>query len=238
MTAALVLTVLTAFISFVAPAYAPKRKLPIYSVETDKKVVALTFDCAWENSDTDRLIQILSKNDIKATFFTTGDFCNRYPLDIERLSKEGHSIQNHSYAHPHVENIEREKLIKDTKACDEIIEKLTGKLTTLYRAPYGEYSDSMLTVFEQDLGHKVIQWDCDSRDWQGRTAEDMAKTVLGKVGNGSIILFHNDTKNTPEALEIIIPTLKEKGYSFVLVEELIYKDSYTLDHTGRQFLSR
>lgn len=141
-----------------------KRKLPIYGVNTDEKVIALTFDCAWENSDTDRLMDILSRSGVKATFFATGDFCKRYPEDIKRIFNEGHDIQNHSYAHPHVENIAAEKLIADTNKCDSIIEDLTGVRPTLYRAPYGEYSDGMLTVFEAQLGHKVIQWDCERHD--------------------------------------------------------------------------
>lgn len=137
------------------------RKLPIYAVKTDKKQLALTFDCAWENSDTTELLEILSQNKIKATFFATGDFCERYPEDIKLLADNGHSIQNHSNKHPHVENIEENKLIEDTVACDEIIEKLTSKKPSLYRAPYGEYSNKMLTVFEDTLLHKVIQWDVD-----------------------------------------------------------------------------
>lgn len=232
--AALTLTALTAFVGLVAPTHATKRKLPIYSVETTDKKVALTFDCAWENSDTDILLKILSTSNIKATFFVTGDFCSRYPDDIKKIAQAGHSVQNHSYTHPHVENISPEKLIADTKACDEIITNLTGVVPTLYRAPYGEYSDSMLTVFEQDLKHQVIQWSCDSVDWKGKTAEAMVNTVLAKANEGGIILFHNDTKNTPQAIEQVIPALTSKGYSFVLVQDLIYKDNYTIDHTGRQ----
>ncbi|MFZ2539146.1 MAG: polysaccharide deacetylase family protein [Oscillospiraceae bacterium] len=210
------------------------KKLPIYAVNTEEKKIALTLDCAWENSDTQTLIELFEKNSIKATFFMTGDFCERYPDDVKLIYAKGHAIENHSYNHPHVASISAEKLLEDTNKCDEIIMNLTGKKPTLYRAPYGEYSNSMLDTFEKSLQHKVIQWDVDSIDWKGREAPEMVETVIKKVKNGSIILFHNDTKNTPQALEQIIPQLKGEGYEFVLVNDLIYQDNFRLDHEGRQ----
>lgn len=212
----------------------PGKKLPIYGVKTEEKKIALTFDCAWEASDTDVLLSLLEQNDVKATLFATGDWCDRHPEDVKAFSAAGHDIQNHSYAHPHVASISEEKLIEDTKKCDEVIEQLTGKKPTLYRAPYGEYSDAMLTVFEEKLGHQVIQWGCDSVDWRGREAADMVETVLKKVRPGGILLFHNDTKNTPAALRQLLPELKGQGYEFVLVRDLVYPDGYTLDHEGLQ----
>lgn len=213
---------------------AKNRKLPIYGVETEEKKIAISFDCAWENSDTDILLDILERYQVKSTFFATGDFCERYPEDIKKMAGAGHSIQNHSNKHPHVENIEKEKLIEDTTACDEIIQSLTGKRPTLYRAPYGEYSNQMLSVFETDLPHKVIQWDCDSVDWKKPTSEVIIQRISKKVRNGSILLFHNDTQPTPPALEVLIPKLQSEGYQFVLIEDLIYYDNYTLNHEGRQ----
>ena len=217
-----------------SPAQASMKKLPIYAVNTEEKKIALTLDCAWENSDTQQLIDLFNQHEIKATFFMTGDFCERYPEDVKKIYDQGHGIENHSNNHPHVATISKDKLIEDTDQCDEIITQITGKKPTLYRAPYGEYSNQMMTTFEQALAHQVIQWDVDSRDWQGREAVDMVETVTSKVKNGSILLFHNDTKNTPQALAQIIPLLKGEGYEFVLVEDLIYKDNFTLDHEGRQ----
>lgn len=213
------------------------RQLPIYSVEATDKSIALTFDCAWENSDTDRLLNLLSKHEMKATFFATGDWCERYPEDVKLIFKAGHAIENHSDKHPHVASIGESELTVDTLECEKRIAELTGVKSRLYRAPYGEYSNEMLRTIQDKLGYKVIQWDVDSRDWQGRSAEDMAKTVISKVKSGSIILFHNDTKNTPEALEIIIPNLISQGYSFVKVSELIYWEEYTINHAGRQFVN-
>lgn len=210
------------------------KRLPIYSVETKENKVALTFDAAWENSDTDELIRILKMNGIKATFFVTGDWCNRFPDDVKKLHNAGHSIQNHSYSHPHVNKISKEQLKDDTKKCENEIEKLTGMRPVLYRAPYGEYNDIVISVVEDELGYKVVQWDCDSTDWKGKSPEAMIERIEKNIKDGSILLFHTDTKNTPETLAQLIPMLKGKGYKFVVAEDLVYKDNYKIDVTGRQ----
>lgn len=235
-----IIGVLFAIVSYVfcqtvaIPTSSVGKKLPIYYVDTKEKKIAITFDCAWENSNTQELLDILEANQAKATFFVTGDFCERYPNDIKLISQAGHSIQNHSNKHPHVKDISKEELIKDTVACDQIIESLTGKKPTLYRAPYGEYSDLMLATFESELGHKVIQWNIDSIDWKGPTPMEINERVLLKVKPGSILLFHNDLDNTTQALITLLPELKSQGYEFLLVEDLIYHDNYILNHEGKQ----
>ena len=125
------------------------------------------------------------------------------------------------------------RLVADTQRCDQVITALTGKSPTLYRLPYGEYNNTVMATFRDRLPHRVIQWDVDSRDWQKRTAEEMARDVIAKARPGSILLFHNDTENTPEALELILPALQAQGYTFTLVEDMLL-ESFTLDHAGRQ----
>lgn len=213
-----------------------QKRLPIYGVCTEEKLAALTFDCAWENSDTEILLELLEQNQVKATFFTTGDWCQRYPEDVRAIVQAGHSIGNHSFQHPHVASISPEALEEDTLRCDEIIRELTGETPRIYRAPYGEYSDEMLALLEDTLGKRVIQWDCDSRDWQGREAAEMVESIAAGIRPGSILLFHNDTANTPAALKQLLPRLRGEGYRFVLVEELISWESCPLNHEGRQVL--
>ncbi len=212
-------------------------KRPIYGVVTEEKKIALTFDCAWENSDTQILLDLLKMNQVPATFFVTGDWCDRYPEDVRAFAEAGHRVENHSDRHPHVASIPAEKLVADTRSCDEKITQLTGRVPCYYRAPYGEFSDAMLTTFEQELGHQVIQWDADSRDWQGRGSGEMIDSLKKLVRPGSILLFHNDTENTPAALRRLIPELKGEGYEFVLIEDLVLKENYMLDHEGRQVKS-
>lgn len=212
---------------------AQQRQLPIYCVQCEEKKIALTFDVAWENSNTSALIEILKENGAKATFFVTGDWCDRYADDVKAFYDAGHSIQNHSDQHPHVEGININDLINDTKECSRKIKMITGEEPTLYRAPYGEFDDNLITTID-GLGMKTIQWDVDSVDWKKPSPDQIKKKILKGVKNGSILLFHNDLDNTTAALPEILGTLKGQGYSFVTVDELIYKDNYTIDANGMQ----
>ena len=212
---------------------AEQRKLPIYRVERADNKIAVTFDVAWENSNTDELLDILSEYDAKATFFITGDWCDRYPDDVKKFADAGHEIENHSDQHPHVEGINVNDLINDTRECSRKIKMITGKEPVLYRAPYGEYDDSLLTTLE-GMGLTTIQWDVDSVDWNKPTAEQITKKVLENTKSGSILLFHNDLQNTTEALPNVLKGLKEKGFEFVTVDELILHDNYTIDANGEQ----
>lgn len=212
---------------------AEQRKLPIYRVERADNKIAVTFDVAWENSNTNELLDILKEYDAKATFFITGDWCDRYPDDVKKFADAGHEIENHSDQHPHVEGINVNDLINDTRECSRKIKMITGKEPVLYRAPYGEYDDSLLTTLE-GMGLKTIQWDVDSVDWNKPTSEQITKKVLENTKSGSILLFHNDLQNTTEALPNVLKGLKEKGFEFVTVDELILHENYTIDANGEQ----
>ena len=146
---------------------AQERLILIYSVDRGDNKVALTFDVAWENSNTQELIDILDEYDARATFFVTGDWCDRYPDDVQKFSDAGHEIQNHSDQHPHVEGANVNDLINDTREASNKIKSLTGKAPTLYRAPYGEYDNSLITTIE-GMGMKVIQWDVGALDTDGK----------------------------------------------------------------------
>lgn len=215
-----------------AQTMAGSRQLPIYCVETEKKEIALTFDAAWGNSDTDILIGLLGKNGAKATFFTTGEWVENFPEDVRKLREAGHEIQNHSNAHPHPNELSYEALVQDTAACDEKIYAITGIYPTLYRAPYGEYNDDVIKTLKS-MGKLVIQWDVDSIDWKDPSPEEMVQRVLSKVGNGSILLFHNDAANTPAALELLLPQLREQGYEIKTVSELLPEGRFQLNNEGR-----
>lgn len=212
---------------------AQQRQVPIYRVERNDNKVAITFDVAWENSNTDELIDILDEHSAKATFFITGDWCDRCADDVKKFADAGHEIENHSDKHPHVEGINVNDLINDTRECSRKIKMITGREPTYYRAPYGEYDDSLLTTLD-GMGLKTIQWDVDSVDWNKPTAEQITKKVLANTKSGSILLFHNDLQNTTEALPNILKGLKEKGFEFVTIDELVLHENYTIDANGEQ----
>lgn len=208
-------------------------KLPIYNVERNDNKISLTFDCAWGNSNTDNLIAILAEEKVSATFFVTGEFCDKYPEDIKKLHDAGHEIANHSDKHPHVKGMNVNDLIEDTKECSRKIEMLTGEKTALYRAPYGEYDDNVITTLT-GMGLSVIQWNADSIDWDKPDVQTIINRTTRNISSGSILLFHNDLENTEKALPDILKSLKEQGFEFCKTSELIYTEDYTIDPQGKQ----
>lgn len=209
------------------------RKLPIYAVQTDKKQVAVTFDAAWTNQDTDELIKILKKHNAIATFFIVGDWAEKFPESVRAFYDAGHTVANHSDTHKAFSKCSREEIREEIVNCNEKLEKITGEKITLLRAPSGDYTNQSLEV-AKDLEMFTIQWDVDSLDYTKISVEEIVKRVISGTQNGSIILFHNGVDNTAEALDKVLTELSKQGYSFVSVNDLIYKDNYYLDHTGRQ----
>lgn len=217
-------------------ASAQKKKLPIYCTSKTEKIASLSFDAAWGNEDTNTLIEILGKYNVKATFFVVGEWVDKYPESVKALSDAGHEIQNHSDTHPHMPKLSIEDMTKQLNSCNNKIEKLTGKRPILFRAPYGDYNNTMLDTV-RSLGMYTIQWDVDSLDWKDLSAADIKTRVLTRVKPGSIVLFHNAAKNTPEALPGIIESLITDGYNLIPISENISKGDYTVDHEGRQISS-
>ena len=210
------------------------RKLPIYCVKTDKKQVAISFDAAWGNDDTETLIKILKEYNVPATFFVVGAWVDKYPESVKALSDAGHRIENHSNTHPHMPQLSTEQIKNELESCNNKIKAITGRCPTLLRVPYGDYDNAVLETTEA-LGMYTIQWDVDSLDWKDHaTADSICKRVTSKVKNGSIVLFHNDADHTPEALPNILKRLKDDGYEFVFIEDLIYKENYEIIHDGTQ----
>jgi len=213
----------------------PTRKLPIYCVEREDNKISISFDAAWGADDTDDLLQILEKHNIKATFFLVGDWVKRYPDEVKRIADAGHEIGNHSDTHPHVAQMSKESLKKEIMTAHQRVKDLTGRDMKLFRPPYGEYNNTVIEAAEE-CGYYAIQWDVDSLDWKEYGVDPLIKQVLDHkhLGNGSIILFHNNAKYTKDALNSIIEGLMNKGFDIVPISELILKENYYMDHEGRQ----
>lgn len=190
----------------VVSAAASSRQLPIYCVRRDQKMVSISFDAAWGNEDTQRLIDILEEYGVKATFFVVGDWVDKYPESVKALHDAGHEIMNHSNTHAHFNSLSAQEIAADVEACNEKIEAVTGVRPTLIRCPYGEYDDHVISTI-RSIGMEPIQWDVDSLDWKELPAGEITKRVVSRVGPGSIVLFHNAALHTPEALPGIIQSL-------------------------------
>lgn len=211
------------------------RELPIYCVETDEKKIALTFDAAWGNEDTKQIMDILKKHDVKVTFFMTGGWVDKYPDDVKMIYENGHDLGNHSQNHKNMSQITDGEKESELMSVHEKVKKLTGYDMFLFRPPYGDYDNAVVKTAKK-CGYYTIQWDVDSLDWKDYGVDSIIKTVTEHkaLGNGSIILCHNGAKYTAQALDTMITTLKEAGYTFVPLSELIYKDNYHMNHEGRQ----
>lgn len=214
------------------------RELPIYCVQTEKPQIALSFDAAWGNEDTAKILEILKKHNVKVTFFMTGGWVEAYPDDVKAILADGHDLGNHSENHKNMSQLSDSECEEELMAVHRKVQELTGYEMFLFRPPYGDYDNDVIKVAKK-CGYYPIQWDVDSLDWKDYGADSIIKTVTEHkhLGNGSIILCHNGAKFTAEALDTLITTLEKKGYEFVPISELIYKDNYHLDHEGRQISS-
>jgi len=208
------------------------RSLPIYSVQRDDKCVSLTFDAAWGNEDTQQLIDILGKYNVKATFFIVGDWAEKYPESVKALYDAGHEVMSHSNHHDHYASLSTNQIIADLNAANERISAVTGVTPKLIRCPYGEYDNHVIDAI-RSIGMEPIQWDVDSLDWKDLSASEITQRVTKGVGTGSVVLFHNAAKHTPEALPGIIEYLLSNGYKIVPVSEILLSGKYEIDHTGR-----
>jgi polysaccharide deacetylase family sporulation protein PdaB len=228
------LAVVVAVVGSVSIFATNERLLPIYCVETDKKQIAISFDAAWGNDDTGQLIDILAEYNVPATFFVVGAWVDKYPESVKQLHDAGHQIQNHSNTHPHLPQLSKAQIKDEITTCNQKIEAITGVAPTLLRPPYGDYDNALIETMGE-LGMYTIQWDVDSLDWkENATPQSICQRVTKKVKNGSIVLFHNDADHTPEALPEILKCLKDEGYEFVFISDLIYKENYEIKHDGTQ----
>ena len=208
------------------------REIPIYSVERPDNKIALTFNCAWNDLDVERIIALLKKYNADATFFAVGDWAKKYPEALKKFRDAGFEIGNHSYNHAHYNKLLKSDIMADIQKCDDVIKNITGTQPYLFRAAYGEYNDKVVSGCEES-GRMYIQWSVDSLDYKANSPEQISSRVLNKTSAGDIILMHNGTKYTADALETILPALCEK-YTLVKISDLIYKDNYTIDGNGRQ----
>lgn len=214
-------------------ASARRRELPIYCVQTNEKKIAISFDAAWGNEETQTLIDILNRYNVKTTFFVVGAWVDKYPDSVRALTAAGHEVCNHSNTHPHMPKLSAAEMEAQITSCSEKIKAVTGKAPELFRPPYGDYSDDVIRTVSR-LGMYPVQWSVDSLDWRDPTPQQISSRVLSRVKPGSIVLFHNGAKNTPAALPTVLQTLQSQGYQIVPVSQLIVRSGYTIDSAGMQ----
>jgi polysaccharide deacetylase family sporulation protein PdaB len=195
----------------------------IYSVQTEKKLVALTFDISWGEKRPDPIIKILEDKGVKnATFFLSAPWSKTHPEIVEHIKKSGFEIGSHGNKHSNYSTLSDEEIRKQISIAHGVLTEMTGKGPNLIRMPNGDFDKRVLRI-AGELGYSVIQWDTDSHDWMNKGVDSIINRVVTKAHPGDIILLHaSDTvKQTHEALPVIIDQLRAKGYEFVSVSELI-----------------
>ena len=211
-----------------------KRELPVYSVERSDKKIAITIDAAWEDDKTDFILETLKRYDVKATFFLCGFWVEKYPDKVKAIHDAGHELGNHTATHPHMSKLSSAQMQKEIEDFEAMMVKVTGERTKVFRAPYGEYNDSVITTV-RSLGYEVLQWDLDTVDWkEERSAETILNSVLPKLHPGCIILCHNNGYKIKEYLPKLLETAISEGYELVTISELLLEGDTIIDVNGVQ----
>ncbi len=216
------LVALVILVSSVVYVQAYGKQKPIYEVATDKKIVALTFDISWGNKTPMPVIEILKENDVKCTFFLSGPWVKQYPEIAKQIKSDGHEIGSHGYRHINLSNLSKTEIKEEVAKAHKNIKEVTGVDANLIRTPNGDYNDQVIEGVNE-VNYQAIQWSVDSLDWMNPGVTTIIDRVSQRSHPGAIILMHaSDTcKQTAEALPAVIKNLKEQGYEFVFVSELL-----------------
>lgn len=204
---------------------------PVYAVEREDKVVALSFDASWGAEHTEDILATLKEYNVKTTFFLVNLWIDEYPDMVKAIDEAGHEIGLHSATHPHFTELSEEQMIRELTENQDAVKNLTGKKATVFRPPFGDYNDQVIaTVSGMNL--TAVQWSVDSLDWKGLSAAEITQRITEGVTPGAIVLLHNNGDHTAEALKTILPTLLEDGYKIVPVSEILLKGDCYTDQNG------
>lgn len=209
------------------------RELPVYNVDTEEKVLSISFDAAWGSANTEGILEILDRYDVKTTFFLVGFWAEKYPELVQELVARGHEVGNHSATHPHMSQLSAAQIREELRKASDLVESITGKPTTLFRPPYGEYNDTVVRVSREE-GYECVQWNVDSLDWKNLGTDNMVQKCTKEVNPGDIVLFHNDSKYILEALPKILEYYTQAGYKIIPVSQLLLEGETWIDHAGKQ----
>lgn len=195
-----------------------------YAEDTQKKVLYLTFDCGYENGNTEIILDALKKHNAPAAFFVVGNFLETSPDIVKRMVKEGHTVGNHSYHHPDMSKISTmEAFSKELNDLEVLYKEITGEeMTKYYRPPQGKYSKSNLKM-AQALGYKTFFWSLAYVDWyqdNQPSKEEAFQKLLGRIHPGAVVLLHSTSSTNAEILDELLGKWEDMGYTFKPLSEL------------------
>ncbi|MCW6676485.1 cell division site-positioning protein MapZ family protein [Aerococcaceae bacterium NML180378] len=188
-----------------------------------RPMIALTFDDGPNDTYTPQVLDILAKHKVKGTFFVMGAYVDDHPEMAKRIVSEGHQIANHTYTHPDLAALSDEKVLQEIEWTQESIRDVTGVTPDLYRLPFGSGGARVVKLLKPMTS---IIWNVDSEDWMSKNKQAIMNQVLSTLQRQSILLMHDTHQATPDALDELIPILKEKGYRFVMPEDIPFDYHY------------
>ena len=189
----------------------------LYKNHEGKKLVALTFDDGPNDTSTLEVLDVLKKQDVKATFFVLGRMVEQHPEVLKQIVDEGHEVGNHSYDHQDFMKLTDEEIISQIKRTNDSIHDISGKEVELFRPPYGAYDERV----EELVDATFVLWHVDSLDWKTRNSKKILTKVKQEVQPNTIILMHDIQEASAEALDKMITDLKKEGYTFCFAKELV-----------------
>ena len=194
-------------------------------IDVNKKMVALTFDDG-PNYNTSKILEILNKYNVKATFFVLGSKINHNEKIIETMDKYGMEIGNHTYSHKLMTKMDSDSIIKEINDTNNLVYEVIGKYPKLVRPSYGSFNKKI----KESINMPIIIWNIDTLDWKSHNSEKIVSRVMNKVSDGDIILMHDIYSATVKAVDILVPKLIEEGYQLVSVSELFYYKNINLEN--------
>ncbi|MFM1650699.1 polysaccharide deacetylase family protein [Brevibacillus sp. B_LB10_24] len=207
------------------PAAAKSPPHTIFHVNTNQKLIALTFDDGPHPVYTMRLLKILDKYNAKGTFFVVGQRAKWYPKVIRKIHRKGHELGNHTYTHPPMRRVSARRLKQEIQQTDHIIHALTGTYPVFFRPPGGELTHTVLRESARQK-HPIAIWSYaqDTQDWKNPGVSKIVTRVTGSAKPGNIVLFHDsgiDRTQTLQAVDRTLAILSKRGYKFVTLSELM-----------------
>src|SRR5690625_344690 len=184
------------------------------------KYIALTFDDGPGPETTTSILETLKQYDAKATFFMLGKNVEQYPEIAKQVADEGHEIANHTVTHANLDAVNTDRIRQEMTESTQQIEQATGKKPMLFRPPYGNYNETVISI-AQELNQTIALWSLDTNDWEHRNANATVEIATNNAKPGSIILMHDIHQTTADALPQIMQRLSSEGYEFVTVSELL-----------------
>lgn len=202
-----------------------KKYNAYYVGDNEDKVIYLTFDCGFENGNTEPILDALKKHNAKATFFVVGHFLETAPEIAKRMAEEGHAVGNHTYHHPDMSAIsDLESFRKEVEDVETLYQEITGKdMMKYYRPPQGKYSTENLKM-AKELGYSTFFWSLAYVDWNvdsQPTKEQAFDKLLSRIHPGAIVLLHSTSKTNGEILDELLTKWEEMGYRFAPLSELL-----------------